>query len=211
MAARLVGSLSVISVLVAMAACGASGSEGGGGSGDGDAAAAPAPTGTVAPTPGEPGDDSGTPAEGDASKPDAATGDGGADPTLNTGDTSGKQAAARAPGSACSKDDDCDSSGGEEDQAPICLLAGEGFPGGYCSFLTDNGTSTNYGCNAFNGKHVPLNAGFGDGYCAHICADSRDCRVGYRCVSASCQPDCARPDYTCWMGQCSATKKVCGP
>lgn len=149
------------------------------------------------------------PADGpapDASAPDAS----GTGETLNTGDTSGDQAAAGAPGAPCSNDGQCADFAGTgqgDDQGAVCVRDSEGFPGGYCSFLCSLPTSGNYGCNAAGGVYVPYSSSWGDGYCYHPCKAPNDCRVGYRCVDGACMPDCLQ--YACKVGTCDASKHVC--
>lgn len=141
-------------------------------------------------------------AAGAAGQPDG--GSAGSDPTLNTGDTSGDQAASGQPGAPCDEDSNCKN---DSEQDAICLTAAEGFPGGYCSFMTSEPASENYGCNAFGGVAVPYSNNWGDGYCYHRCDAPNDCRVDYRCVGGACMPDCAR--FVCSVGVCDQQSWVC--
>lgn len=157
-----------------------------------------------------PGDSGGSPdASGDTDAASDAGQDAG-DDTLNTGDTSGAQAKAGDPGFPCTVDNNCnDFDDGMEMQGAICLTDADGYPGGYCTFSTDDGIAGNFGCNGASGVHVPLSAAFGDGYCHHPCTAPKDCRVGYRCVQGSCRPNCAVANYACVAGSCDAALKVC--
>ncbi len=130
---------------------------------------------------------------------------------LNTGDTSGQQAAAGNPGAACTKDEDCNNwagTGNDDEQYAICLLPTEGYPEGYCSFMCDGSVALNHGCNGYNGVYYGWGT-YGDGYCFHPCDDPNDCRVGYRCSQTvgACMPDCEVD--ACQKGTCDETEKVC--
>ncbi|HQI03721.1 MAG TPA: hypothetical protein PL195_00515 [bacterium] len=127
---------------------------------------------------------------------------------LNTGDTSGTQAATGKSGAPCTKDEDCTNWTGTDEQYAICLLPTEGYPGGYCSFMCDSSVALNYGCNGFGGVYYGYGT-LGDGYCFHPCDDPTDCRVGYRCSQTvgACMPDCAVD--ACVLGTCDETEKVC--
>jgi len=130
---------------------------------------------------------------------------------LNTGDTSGQQAAAGDPGFACTKDGDCNDwagTGNDDSQLAICILPGEGYPDGYCSFMCDSSVALNYGCNGYNGVYYGYGT-YGDGNCFHPCDDPNDCRVGYRCSQTvgACMPDCAVD--ACQSGTCDEEEKVC--
>lgn len=152
--------------------------------------------------------DVGVDASADVSAPDAGVDSGQpVDDTLNTGDTSGQQAASGEPGAACNRDRDCKDWSGANDQGAICLTDADGFPNGYCTFLGDGSTSLNYGCNGYGGKHVAYSSTWGDGYCYHRCDAPNDCRVGYRCYDGACMPDCE--GQTCKYGACDPTHKVC--
>jgi len=127
---------------------------------------------------------------------------------LNTGDTSGKQAASGEPGAPCTKDEDCKNWTGADEQYAICLKPAEGYPGGYCSFMCDSSVALNHGCNGYSGVYYGYGT-WGDGYCFHPCSNPTDCRVGYRCSKTvgACMPDCAVNE--CSKGSCDETEKVC--
>lgn len=141
--------------------------------------------------------------------------EGGSDGNLNTGDTSGNQAASGATGAACNSDSDCTgtysgSYGGESyDVEAFCLTAGDSYfpaPGGYCTFNCDS--TDHQACDNAGGVYHGYN-GWGDGYCFHKCTKPSDCRVGYRCSEKihACLPDCATAG--CETGTCDETDKVC--
>ena len=134
----------------------------------------------------------------------------GSDGNLNTGDTSGNQAAAGSVGAACNSDSQCTGYGsGDSGQDAICLTANDSYfpaPGGYCSFMCDS--TDHAACDNAGGVYHGYN-GWGDGYCFHRCTKPSDCRVGYRCSNKihACMPDCA--ETGCETGTCDETDKVC--
>ena len=138
----------------------------------------------------------------------ADSGSEGDDSNLNTGDTSGNQAAKGAVGAACTSDSDCKGSygSGDDEHTPSCLAAKEGFTGGYCSYFSDDGKA----CSNAGETHYEYNS-WGDGFCYHKCTKPSDCRVGYRCSNKAhlCMPDCKKAGYECFYGECDQTDGVC--
>ena len=138
----------------------------------------------------------------------------GSDGNLNTGDTSGNQAATGATGAACNSDSQCNATysgsfGGEDfDQEAFCLTANDNYfpaPGGYCTLSCD--TYDQGACNSVNGVCYLYSTY--NGYCFHKCTKPSDCRVGYRCSTKihACMPDCATAG--CKTGVCDETDNVC--
>ena len=128
-------------------------------------------------------------------------------------DPSGNQAQDGAVGAACTRDEDCSGTysgtyGGESyEQVPVCLTqSGDGFPGGYCSFMCDS--TDHQACDKAGGVYHGYN-GWGDGFCYNRCTQASDCREGYICSEKvhACMPDCSVND--CVIGNCDETEKVC--
>ena len=138
----------------------------------------------------------------------------GSDGNLNTGDTSGNQAASGATGAPCTSDSQCNATysgsfGGEDfDQEAFCLTANDNYypaPGGYCTLSCD--TYDQGACNSVNGVCYLYSTY--NGYCFHKCTKPSDCREGYRCSTKihACMPDCATAG--CKTGVCDETDNVC--
>lgn len=150
--------------------------------------------------------DSGTDTDTDTDADTSA--DTGDDSNLNNGDTSGNQAQSGKVGAACTKDSQCNQTGGD-DQESFCLTENNTyFPavGGYCTFNCDS--TDHKACDEAGEVYHGYNS-WGDGYCFHRCSKPSDCRVGYRCSNKihACLPDCANKG--CETGTCDATDKVC--
>lgn len=160
----------------------------------------------------ENGDDSDN---GDSQQPDADvdTGDTGSnqgdDGNLSNSDAN-QTAQPGSVGAPCSSENDCKGSfgSGDSEQTPSCLDTGDGFPNGYCTYISDAEAKA---CNNLNEIHYGYNA-YEDGYCYHRCSKPSDCRKGYRCSNKvhACMPDCKAPGYECYMnGVCDETDGVC--
>ena len=136
----------------------------------------------------------------------------GSDGNLNTGDTSGNQAASGATGAPCNSDSQCTGTygSGDDGQEAFCLTqSDDGFPGGYCSFMAD--MTDHAACdNAGGVYHANSQGSWGDGYCYHKCTNPSDCRVGYRCSNKihACLPDCEVNECV-YNTVCDETDKVC--
>ena len=162
-----------------------------------------------------PTDDPTNPADDPAEEPTNPT-----DPTdpTNPGegddsDPNGNQAQDGAVGAACTRDEDCSGTysgtyGGESyEQEAVCLTqSGDGFPGGYCSFMCDS--TDHQACDKAGGVYHGYN-GWGDGYCYSRCSQTSDCREGYICSEKihACMPNCEVNE--CVIGNCDETEKVC--
>ena len=157
------------------------------------------PTNQTEPTNPEDPTDPTNPGEGDNSN-------------LNTGDTSGNQAQSGNIGAACTNDNQCKQTYGSGDsgQEAFCLTqSGDGFPGGYCSFMCD--MTDHAACdNAGGVYHANSQGSWGDGYCYYKCTKPSDCRVGYRCSNKihACLPDCEVNECV-YNTVCDETDKVC--
>ena len=131
---------------------------------------------------------------------------------LNTGDTSGNQAQSGKVGAACTSDSQCSQTygSGDDGQEAFCLTqSGDGFPGGYCSFMCD--MTDHAACdNAGGVYHANSQGSWGDGYCYHKCTKPSDCRTGYRCSNKihACLPDCEVNECV-YNTVCDETDKVC--
>lgn len=155
--------------------------------------------------------DSGADTTDTGSDTGADTGSEGGD-NLNTGDTSGNQAQSGKVGAACTSDSQCTQTYGSGDsgQEAFCLTqSGDGFPGGYCSFMCD--MTDHAACdNAGGVYHANSQGSWGDGYCYYKCTKPSDCRVGYRCSNKihACLPDCEVNECV-YNTVCDETDKVC--
>lgn len=128
-------------------------------------------------------------------------------------DPSGNQTKDGAVGAACTRDEDCTGTysgtyGGDSyEQEAICLTqSGDGFPGGYCSFMCDS--TDHQACDKAGGVYHGYN-GWGDGFCYSRCNQTSDCRDGYICSEKihACMPNCEVNE--CVIGNCDETDKVC--
>lgn len=169
---------------------------------------------------GDSGTDTGADSGADSgdSQPDTDSGDSG-DSQPDTGDTgsnpgddsnlsnsdANQTAQAGKPGASCTNDSQCNKDG--DDQDATCLTSDDGFPGGYCTFISDMEAKA---CSKAQETHYGYNS-FGDGYCYHRCSKPSDCRKGYRCSNKvhACMPDCKKVGYVCSMGECDETDGVC--
>ena len=152
--------------------------------------------------------DTGTDTDSDT---DTATDTG--DDNGDTGNSGGNQTQSGQVGAPCSGDNDCTGSysgsyGGESyDQEAVCLTqSGDGFPGGYCSFMCD--MTDHAACDQAGGVYHGYN-GWGDGFCYSKCSQTSDCREGYICSEKihACMPNCEVNE--CIIGNCDETEKVC--
>lgn len=162
------------------------------------------------------GDDSDN-GDSQQSDADADTGDTGSnqgdDGNLSNSDAS-QTAQPGKIGAACTDDDQCTQTygSGDSSQEALCLFeSSDGFPGGYCSFLStgyeeDICGSTGEVFYNFGGESLS-----GTGLCLHRCTQPSDCRKGYRCSNKihACLPDCNKTGYKCVYGQCDTTDGVC--
>ena len=171
---------------------------------------------------GDSGTDTG--ADSGADSGDSGT-DTGADSGADTGDDgnlsnsdANQTAQSGKIGAACTSDSQCKQTygSGDDEQKANCLFeSSNGFPGGYCSFLTtgyEEGACNSTGEVFYNFGNSPDSiSSSGNGLCLHRCTKPSDCRKGYRCSNKihACLPNCKVAGYECMYGKCDETEGVC--